>query len=181
MSDPIIVLPYNNEWKAEFLKIGKLIRDSLGEKAIRIDHIGSTSIEGLDAKPIIDIQVTVHSLEPIEIYKEQFEKIGYHHKVDNPDKTKRYFRELPGKRRTHIHVREAGSWSSVFPLLFRDYMRCHPDDCKKYAELKYHLMSLYKNERDMYVEEKEPLIWEIMRKASRWSQEIGWRPAISDL
>jgi GrpB-like predicted nucleotidyltransferase (UPF0157 family) len=180
MSEPIIVVPYRNEWKMEFLEVGHLIRKSLGEIAIRIDHIGSTSIEGLDAKPIIDIQVTVKSLEPIEIYKERFELIGYYHKVENPDKTKRYFRELPGNRRTHIHVRERGSWSSIFPLLFRDYMRCHPDDCRKYAELKYKLMYLYKDERDKYVDEKESLIWEIMRRASKWSQEIGWKPVLSD-
>jgi GrpB-like predicted nucleotidyltransferase (UPF0157 family) len=181
MSEPIIVLPYNQEWKFEFIKVGHLIRDSLGEIAIRIDHIGSTSIEGLDAKPIIDIQVSVKSLEPLQIYKEQFERIGYNHKFENPDKTKRYFREMPGNRRTHIHVREIGSWSSIFPLLFRDYMRCHPDDCRIYAELKYKLMNLYGNERDKYVEEKEPFIWEIMRRASRWSQEFGWKPAISDM
>ncbi|MBP1989805.1 GrpB family protein [Paenibacillus eucommiae] len=181
MAEPIIVLPYDREWKKEFLKTGNLIRNSLGEFAIRIDHIGSTSIEGLDAKPIIDIQITVKSLDPLEIYKGRLEKIGYFHKADNPDKTKRYFRELPGKKRTHIHVRESGSWSSLFPLLFRDYMRCHENECNLYAELKYKLMNLYANEREKYVEEKEPLIWEIMRRANHWSQETGWKPEISDI
>lgn len=180
MPEPIIVVPYRDEWKSAFEWIGPKIRASLGESAIRIDHIGSTSIQGLDAKPIIDIQVTVKTLEPIELYKESFDRIGFYHKIENSDRTKRYFREKPGGQRTHIHVREQGSWSSLFPLLFRDYLRCHQDECQGYAELKYQLMDKYKFERERYVKAKEPLIWEIMRRASRWSQETGWKPDASD-
>ncbi|MZQ87108.1 GrpB family protein [Paenibacillus sp. 5J-6] len=180
MPDPIIVVPYREEWELEFHTVGQRIRDSLGDLAIRIDHIGSTSIRGLDAKPIVDIQVTVEALEPIHAYKEAFEGIGYIHRADNPDKTKRYFREKPDSPRTHIHVREQGSWSSLFPILFRDYMRSHPDDCRSYAELKYQLMDKYRHERETYVEAKEPMIWEIMRKASHWSQTTGWKPQPSD-
>lgn len=181
MSDPIIVVPYDTKWQTEFQEIGMKIRHSLGQTAIRIDHIGSTSIVGLDAKPIVDIQVSVALLEAIELYKPHFEIIGFRHRVDNIDLTKRYFRELEGNKRVHIHVREAGSWSEQFALLFRDYLRAHPADCKKSAEEKYRLMELFKDEREKYVEEKEPVIWEIMRNASRWSQEIGWKPAITDV
>lgn len=180
MPDPIIVVPYREEWKLEFATIGQRIRESLGDLAIRIDHIGSTAISGLDAKPIIDIQVTVEAFEPIDSYKEAFKQIGYIHKADNLDKTKRYFREKPGDQRTHIHVREHGSWSSLFPLLFRDYLRCHLDDCRSYAELKFQLMDKYRHEREAYVASKEPMIWEIMQRANHWSQAIGWKPEASD-
>lgn len=81
MPDPIIVVPYREEWKLEFDAVGQRIRDSLGDLAIRIDHIGSTSIRGLDAKPIVDIQVTVEALEPFHAYKEAFEGIGYIHRL----------------------------------------------------------------------------------------------------
>ncbi|SYX83326.1 protein of unknown function [Paenibacillus alvei] len=74
--------------------------------------IGSTSVEGLAAKPIIDIQVSVRSWDDSEHLIRQFNSIGYVHRADNPDKTKRYFREAPGGKRTHIHVRELGSWRS---------------------------------------------------------------------
>ncbi|NOV02119.1 GrpB family protein [Paenibacillus planticolens] len=180
MPEPIIVVAYREEWKEEFASIAQKIRGALGEIALRIDHIGSTSIQGLDAKPIIDIQVSLESLEPIEKYKDSFEEIGYYHKAENRDKTKRYFREKPGSQRTHIHVREHGSWSSLFPLLFRDYLRCHQEECQRYVEFKYECMAMYRNERERYVEAKEPLIWEIMRSASRWSQETGWKPGASD-
>lgn len=180
MSDPIIVVPYDKAWKDEFQMIGTQIRQALGDIAMRIDHIGSTSVTGLDAKPVIDIQVSVGSLEPMD-YRLGLEALGYTYRVNNPDRTKRYFRESGSMRRTHIHVREVGSWSEQFALLFRDYLREHPAACRRYAEVKYQLMDQYHNERERYVEEKGPVIWEIMRKASEWSQQIGWRPEESDI
>jgi GrpB-like predicted nucleotidyltransferase (UPF0157 family) len=126
----------------------------------------------LDAKPIIDIQISVPSLEPVETYRSKLEKIGYVFRPDNPDLTKRYFRESPGNKRTHIHVREHGSWSEQFALLFRDYLRASAEDRKRYANEKYRLMGLFRNERHLYVENKEPIIWDIMRRASIWSQHV---------
>jgi GrpB-like predicted nucleotidyltransferase (UPF0157 family) len=180
MKDPIEIVPYNEEWVHEFASIGRNIREVLGEAAIRIDHIGSTSIRELAAKPVIDIQISVRSLEPVNAYKTLLESIGFMHRSDNPDLTKRYFREIPGFRRTHIHVRERGSWSEQFALLFRDYLREHPGACDKYVQTKYKLMELYRNEREKYVDGKGPIIWEIMALASEWSQQTGWKPAQSD-
>ena len=181
MSEPVLVVPYNPSWKAEFLEIGTRIRRSLGNKAIRIDHIGSTSIPGLDAKPIIDIQVSIDSLGSVDSFNHLLKEIGLHHRADNPDLTKRYFREITGQKRVHLHVRESGSWSEQTALLFRDYLRCHPLDCLRYAEEKYKLMEIYKYERENYVNEKEPIIWDILRKASKWSQQVGWKPGMTDI
>jgi len=180
MADPIIAVPYNPSWQYGFVQIGERIRDELGEVAIRIDHIGSTSVPGLDSKPVIDIHISVKLFEPM-VYKSMLESIGYVYRYQNPDKTKRYFRESSDIRRTHIHVRELGSWSEQFALLFRDYLRSHPEDCKEYAAVKYHLMGLYGDDRERYVEEKDPIIWKIMNKASKWSQVVGWKPGITDL
>ncbi|WP_211751787.1 GrpB family protein [Paenibacillus dakarensis] len=130
--------------------------------------------------PIIDIQISVRSLEPVETYKTKLENIGFIYRAGNPDLTKRYFREKPGRKRTHIHVREYGSWSEQFALLFRDYLRANENDCRKYAEMKYNLMKLFQKERDLYVEGKEPIIWEIMSRASKWSQITGWKTGKSD-
>jgi GrpB-like predicted nucleotidyltransferase (UPF0157 family) len=65
-------------------------------------------------------------------------------------------------------------------LLFRDYLRVHPEDRLKYAEEKHRLMALYKDQRPKYVEGKGPMVWNILEKAHIWSQEIGWQPAKSD-
>ncbi|GGD77962.1 GrpB family protein [Paenibacillus nasutitermitis] len=180
MSDEILIHEYQDEWPLLFHEVGLKLRKSLGEAASRIDHIGSTSVPGLHAKPIIDIQISVRRLERMEEYKAGIERAGFLHRPENPDLTKRYFRELPGHRRTHIHVREEGSWSQQFALLFRDYLRCHPDDCKIYADDKYELARTFRHQREAYVNAKEPMIWTIMNKATRWSQQTGWRPGVSD-
>jgi GrpB-like predicted nucleotidyltransferase (UPF0157 family) len=136
---------------------------------------------GLDAKPIIDIQISVKHLEPIDSYKYKLESIGFIHRENNPDKTKRYFRETPGTKRTHIHVREQGSWSQQMVLLFRDYLRAHPEACDIYAQDKRRLIELYKDDRSKYVEGKTPVIWDILQNAHSWSQQTGWRQADSDI
>jgi GrpB-like predicted nucleotidyltransferase (UPF0157 family) len=180
MADPIILVPYDSTWPQLFAQIGPRLRAALQQHAVRIDHIGSTAIPNLAAKPIIDIQVSVPALEPVTAYRSAIEAVGFLWRADNPDLTKRYFREAPGMRRTHLHVRRAGSWSEQFALLFRDYLRTHPHDAEQYATLKQHLAQKHQNERNTYVEAKGPFIWTVMQRASQWSQDIGWEPGPSD-
>lgn len=180
MPDSIVIVPYDPQWPALFSELGTALRRALGETARRIDHIGSTSIPGCDAKPIIDVQISVAELEPVDRYRAAIEGLGFVFRHDNPDLTKRYFREIPGKRRTHIHVRQSGSWSEQFALLFRDYLRSHPEDVQKYVQVKYDLARNFRHDRPAYVDGKGPVIWEIMIKASRWTQETGWQPGPSD-
>ncbi|WP_025028916.1 GrpB family protein [Caldalkalibacillus mannanilyticus] len=174
MNEPIIVTSYDEQWPILFKEIGQKIRSVLGETALRIDHIGSTSVPNLDAKPIIDIQISVASLEHLDTYKIPLASIGFIYQRNNPDLTKRYFREQPGERRTHIHVRKSGSWSEQFALLFRDYLRAHPNECEMYANVKYSLMNQYQDERNQYVIGKGPIIYEIIQRANDWSQRVGW-------
>src|SRR5262249_3169490 len=75
-----------------------------------------------------------------------------------------------------IHVRRAGSWAEQFALLFRDYLRVHPGDRDRYAELKRVLARRLQEDRHAYTEAKVPFIWEVMSRADRWSQEVGWAP-----
>lgn len=180
MADRVVIVPYDPEWPALFSRLGAALREALGGTALRIDHVGSTAIPGLAAKPIIDIQISVVSFEPVDAYRIPLETLGYVFRSDNPELTKRYFREAPGERRTHIHVRRAGSWAEQFALLFRDYMRTHDDDARQYAELKYRLASRYGDDRLGYTEPKAPFTWETMMKADRWSQDTGWEPGPSD-
>ncbi|MCM3783430.1 GrpB family protein [Neobacillus mesonae] len=179
--DDIVVVPYDPYWVTEAKEMGQMIRAALTEgAAVRIDHIGSTSVRGLAAKPIIDIQVSVHHLGLEELYKPGLESIGFIHRDSNPDLTKSYFREHPGTKRTHIHVREQGSWSEQLSLLFRDYLRVHQEDALLYEQEKYRLLQLYRRDRSMYVEEKGPIVWHILQKAHAWSMKAGWRPGPSD-
>jgi GrpB-like predicted nucleotidyltransferase (UPF0157 family) len=173
--------PYDPFWGELFRKTAQPIREALGQTALRIDHIGSTAIPGAAAKPIIDIQISVDSFEPFEPIRLPMEALGYQWRDTNPDRSKRYFRERPGARRIHIHVRRAGSWAEQFALLFRDYMRCHPGDVREYVTLKRKLAELYQDDREKYTEAKSPFIWQIMVKADQWCQFTGWQPGQTDM
>ena len=180
MSDPIIIVPYDQDWPRQFAELGRHLRAALGPQALRIDHIGSTAVPHLAAKPVLDLQISVAALEPVAVYRPALESAGFAWRPDNPDLTKRYFREQPGAPRTHIHVRRAGSWSEQFALLFRDYLRAHPADASAYARLKTELAQQYRDNREGYVDAKSPFIWVIMQQASEWSQQTGWQPGPSD-
>jgi GrpB-like predicted nucleotidyltransferase (UPF0157 family) len=180
MPDKVVIVPYDPAWPALFSELGADLRQVLGDVALRIDHIGSTSVPGLGAKPIIDVQISVASFEPLDAFRIPLASLGFVHRADNPDLTKRYFREAPGARRTHIHVRRAGSWSEQAALLFRDYLRTHPQDAKRYAECKYRLAETYQDDRHGYTEAKSDFIWGVIITADRWSQETGWEPGPTD-
>jgi GrpB-like predicted nucleotidyltransferase (UPF0157 family) len=175
--DLIIVVDSDPTWPALFADQAATLRRALGPVAMRIDHIGSTSVVGLAAKPIIDVQISVASLEPTEPFRVPLESLGYVFHGENPELTKRYFREPPGARRTHIHVRRAGSFSEQFALLFRDYLRARPDEADTYAHLKRELALTYREDREGYTNAKQPYIYTLIARADAWAQATGWQPA----
>lgn len=174
------IFGYDPAWALEFKHLGSSLRKALGDVACRIDHIGSTSVEGLAAKPIIDIQISVRALEPVDSYLPQMEALGYVWHKDNPEKTKRYFREALGQRRTHIHVRKLGSWHEQYALLFRDYLRLHSEDQGTYEAVKRNLAAQHRHNRHAYTVAKDDIFWEMIRRADRWAAETGWDMGASD-
>ena len=133
----IKILDYNERWPIEFQEIASVLRQGLGELAMRIDHIGSTSVPGLAAKDIIDIQITVATLN--DEVMSAMNALGYRHPEGiwrdhvppgfvGPDThwQKFFFRPPPGQRSTNTHVRVQGRGNQRYPLLFRDYLRAHP-------------------------------------------------------
>jgi len=178
--EPVIIVEYSPEWSRRFEQLAGPLREALGDVALRIDHIGSTSIAGMPAKPIIDIQISVARLEPAAPFRRPLEGIGYVYRSGNPELTKRYFREAPGNDRTHIHVREIGTWNQQLALLFRDYLRQNRVDSELYAAEKYRLAAMHRENRSAYVESKDKVIWEILYRADTWAKETGWRAAESD-
>jgi GrpB-like predicted nucleotidyltransferase (UPF0157 family) len=149
------------------------------EAAIRIDHIGSTSVAGLAAKPVIDIQVSVARLEPVGPFGKPLAGLGFVYRADNPERTKRYFREPPGQARTHIHVRPAGSFTEQFALLFRDYLRADAGTAAEYEAVKRCLAARFGSDRHGYTDAKGPFCWEVIRRADEWAQRTGWAPGPS--
>src|SRR5260370_31281688 len=116
--DPVWIARYALTWPEQFQQFALPLRDALGPAALRIDHIGSTSVPGLAAKPVIDIQISVADFEPVDAYRLPLERLGYIFRSDNPERTKRYFRETPGQRRVHIHVTRPASFNSQTALPF---------------------------------------------------------------
>lgn len=179
--DGVVIESYDPRWPELFRSLALPLRAALGPVALRIDHIGSTSIPGLAAKPVIDLQVSVAELEPTEPFRVPLERLGWRFRSENDDLTKRYFREPAGSRRTHLHVRRAGSFSEQSTLLLRDFLRLHPARAAAYAALKHSLATLHSDDRPAYTDAKGPFIWETLQLADRWAQSTGWTPGPSDV
>jgi GrpB-like predicted nucleotidyltransferase (UPF0157 family) len=186
------IVPYDTRWPAEFAAIGARLRGALGDLALRIDHIGSTSVAGLAAKDRIDIQLTVPNFDRFEPAREALERLGYtiapantsDHRPpgwEGPDDQwqKRFFRPPPGQRPTNLHVRAAGRANQRYPLLFRDYLRAHPRSAAAYAELKRRLADNLRD-LDSYPDVKDPACDLIAVAAEDWAVSIGWQPGPSD-
>jgi GrpB-like predicted nucleotidyltransferase (UPF0157 family) len=180
--DPVWISPYDATWPERFAQLTQPLRQALGPVALRIDHIGSTAVAGLAAKPVIDIQISVADFEPLAAYRLPLEHLRYIFRADNPNRTERYFREAPGHPRVHIHVKRAGSFGEQFALLFRDYVRAHLDVVSQYAQLKIGLAQRYSQleDRAVYTEAKRPFIWKVIAQADEWAQQTGWLPGPSD-
>jgi len=174
------IADYDPAWPLRFAELAASLRNALGHVAIRIDHIGSTSVPGLAAKPVIDLQISVVRLEPVDPFGEPLQRLGFVYRFDNPERTKRYFREPPGHPRTHIHVRKGGSFSEQFALLFRDFLRGDSQAREEYEAVKRNLAERYRMDRSGYTNAKAPIVWAIIQRADEWAQRIGWEPGPSD-
>ncbi len=141
------IIDYQPTWPAEFAAIAATLRRALGDLALRIDHIGSTSVPGLAAKDIIDVQIAVAALTPEVLapltalgYTRSERIVGDHRPPNStgPDSDweKWFLREPQGQRMTNTHVRVLGRPNQRYPILFRDYLRAHPATAAAYAELK---------------------------------------------
>lgn len=187
----IIILPYHPSWPVEFRTLARPIRAALGSLALRIDHIGSTSVPGLAAKDRIDIQVTVARLEPA--VEQAFQQIGYtrserklsdHIPPGGPDDLnlwrKWFFRPPEQQRPTNVHVRILGLPNQRYPLLFRDYLRAESPAALAYAQVKTELARLHPDNVDAYYAVKDPVCDLIIAAAELWAAKIGWAQGPSD-
>ncbi len=158
----VVVLPYDNKWKQDFEEIKKEISEVIGSFTIAIEHVGSTSVEGLAAKPIIDIDVVV---KPDDIKRaiDGLESIGYVHEGNLGIEGREAF-AYEGKEHLQIHhlyVCPEDSPELKRHIAFRDYLRGHKDARVKYGNVKLEVAKLYPNDIERYIEHKSPIIEEI--------------------
>ncbi|HEX8475278.1 MAG TPA: GrpB family protein [Pyrinomonadaceae bacterium] len=165
--------PYTDEWRRSFESEKRLLETAIGRRALGIEHVGSTSVEGLEAKPIIDVAVAVRRLSDGEECVGALRQVGYEYKGENGLPTQRFF--VKGEpRRTHcLHVVEidGDEWRNY--LLFRDYLRHNRDVMEAYAQLKRDLAQQYATNRGAYTEAKAAFIARVIASAQEVERRGG--------
>ncbi|MEM7016291.1 MAG: GrpB family protein [Pseudomonadota bacterium] len=181
----IEIVNYQERWPTEFESIAVAMRAALGSNVVRIDHIGSTSVPGLSAKDIIDIQISVSDLDNKDALL-PLEKLGYprpkHNndvlvglEDDSPELQKLFLKEPAGQRRTNIHVREVGRLNQAYPLLFRDYLRADSRIREAYQMIKIELAARFPEDIDAYYAIKDPYMDTVYQAALLWAKQNDWQ------
>jgi GrpB-like predicted nucleotidyltransferase (UPF0157 family) len=189
----IRIVEYQSSWVTDFSSVGAALRGALGDIALRIDHIGSTSVPGLAAKDIIDIQVTVADLDESSIGHamqstgaiERFKGTFDHEPPGQPipdDQRQKWLWHMRGGGGPHanIHIRVDGRWNWRYALLCRDFLRAHAGTAQAYGEVKRQLARHFPNDVDAYYDVKDPAFDLFMSVAEEWAASMDWRPGPSD-
>ena len=186
----IEIVPYQDRWPGEFAAIGRRLRSALGDAALRIDHIGSTAVPGMAAKDVIDVQVSVLDLDAAVAAADERRLLNVPENtrdhmppgMDLPDHDleKRMVEPPPGERPAHIHVRVEGRFNQRYPLIFRDYLRTHPEAAAAVGETKSALARHVGGDVDAYYDIKDPAYDILMASATLWALAEGWSPPPSD-
>jgi GrpB-like predicted nucleotidyltransferase (UPF0157 family) len=188
----ITIVPYKSSWPREFLEKGTMLRQILGDLALRIDHIGSTSVPGLAAKDVIDIQITTEQLSrELEtamnlagfqrLLNMDRDHVPLGREADAPQWEKWFFRPTSPGRRVNVHVRMQGHANLRYAILFRDYLRAVPSVAQAYGQVKETIVK-YHPEQDMeaYYDIKDPVCDIIMGGAEEWAVYSQWQAGPSD-
>ena len=182
-----LVVDSDPDWAAEGRRLVAKLADALGDRAARVDHIGSTSVPGLFAKDVIDLQVGVRSLTDADAaaFVADLLASGFvgcegnvrdtpHGEHPASSWAKRFFGSMDPGRMAHLHVREVGSPGWEFALLFRDWMRAEPAAREAYAAEKRRILVDASTTSD-YAESKEPWFDTAYAAAWQWARATGWR------
>ncbi|OAB28356.1 hypothetical protein PMSD_22800 [Paenibacillus macquariensis subsp. defensor] len=171
---PVIIEDYNEEWPIMFNELQDILRYNLGELASYIEHVGSTSVPGLAAKPIIDIDIVIDSMVLLPQLIEKLSKIGYLHEgnlgIENREAFSRiddkvpYNNEMNTKQEHHLYVCNKDSDALMKHIVFRNILRKRPDLVTSYSVLKQELAEKFKDNRIAYTEGKTHFVNTVMNE-----------------
>ena len=165
----VFLQPPDSSWLREFDNIKEELLTLPEAARLQIHHIGSTSIKGIYAKPIIDIMVDVKSYKGFEHISESMVRMGFTAKGEHGIPGRRYFsRTKEHMMAVHVHFFESGDPNIAHHLAFRDYLNAQPAIAQNYSELKRELARTFPLDRDRYQLEKSPFIEKTIREALRW-------------
>ena len=167
----VFVVPYDPQWPAAFALSSSDVVAALGDNLLAIHHIGSTSIPGMHAKPVIDMLAIVSDLATLDRDAAQMQSLGFEPMGEFGIPGRRYFRrDNPAGDRAHqVHAFQHGSPQIERHLAFRDFLRAHPTPAHEYAELKQRLATAHPHDIEAYMAGKDAFIKETEAKALAWS------------
>lgn len=170
MTREVRVVPYDSNWPSQYEQEAIRIRGVFGKEIVATHHIGSTSIPGMSAKPIIDLLVEVRDIEKVDSYNKGMIALGYEPRGELGIPRRRYFsREEPKDVRTHhVHAYQSDNIELERHLAFRDYMIAHPEDAKNYCELKIVLARRFQWDIDGYISGKHRYMERMEEVALEW-------------
>ena len=163
---PITVIPYDHAWPAQFEELATVLREALGDAALSVEHVGSTSVPGLAAKPILDIDIVMASRADLPAIVERLAAVGYVHNGDQGCPGREAFKYDPSGRQWPAHHLYACDVDNVYyrrHVAFRDYLRAHPEVAQAYGELKLRLAETYRDDREGYTEAKTEFVFGVYR------------------
>jgi len=166
LAGTVQVVPYDPEWEALFAAERERIAAAIGHTVVAIEHVGSTAVPTLAAKPIIDIAVGVKSLEFVPACVGPLTGLGYQYKGENGLPERHYFTRGIPNRTHHLHVVAVGQhqWNTLVP--FRDQLRRNPETLAEYQQLKQYLAARFPNDRMAYTDGKAEFIQAVLRRES---------------
>ncbi len=152
----VTVLPYDPQWKIDFENIERELVSVIGDLAICVEHVGSTSVEGLSAKPIIDIDIVIRDDSVFDCVVSRLKTIGYFHEGNLGIKDREAFKysDKPHLRTHHLYVCPQESKELLRHVTFRDFLRNNPDAVKQYSEVKEKAAKLFPNDIEKYMKYK---------------------------
>lgn len=160
------LVSHNPRWKELYEKEAKSLKGLLRDSLVDIQHVGSTAILSIPAKPIIDIALAVKSLDDLSVFKEILEKAGYTYRGKQGLEDRGLFVKGTEENRTHyVHVTEKGSKTWNDEVLFRDYLNKHTEAAKQYSDLKQSLAEKHSNDRKVYTASKAEFIENVVNRA----------------
>ncbi|AKB51668.1 Glutamate-rich protein grpB [Methanosarcina barkeri str. Wiesmoor] len=169
MKGIVRVVPYEPEWKNEFLKIKAMIVDCAGDLITGVEHVGSTAVEGLASKPIIDIDVVIDSYDVFPDVKDRLSKIGFEHEgnlgVEGREVFKRTF--IDDFMPYNLYVCPKDGKGYLEHIVFRDYLRTHPEAVKVYGELKVRLAKQFRTDITAYINSKHEFVQSILKNIKK--------------
>ncbi|MET4654739.1 GrpB-like predicted nucleotidyltransferase (UPF0157 family) [Exiguobacterium sp. PvP048] len=164
----VIVTPYQSSWPEAFQQEKEQLETIFGGRLLAVHHIGSTSVPGLSAKPILDILPVVDSLDGIEAFDTAMEQIGYETKGEFGMSGRRYYRKGGDNRTHHIHLYADGNPEIMRHVVFRDYLRQHPEEVEAYSTIKERQAHQYPEDISAYIAGKDSFVKTMEQRALAW-------------